>query len=712
MNSLYCNFSTPPNLNTHNKMIIKKINLDTPNKNVTSDLLIRITGLLCLLLISTAIIASASMIHRENGQILLDNGTCKLSFSDGSAFKINSISGKGNWLPDGGSFAALWHYSLSGPNGINPELDPSNGIYEGVKIKEDTPENATLVFSWKMRLSKNSYYPVRVLVSLNQTNMLSDWSIEMDLPDQWLVESINFPCITLNRSNAAKLIMPAGWGFEYTLNDYSEYSAHYPSYNGGMQLMCLHNNSEAFYYATHDKTASLKTFKAKSHGNYATISTEIIASEAWTPKGGGTFRLPWNTSIGLCAEGWQQAAVKWYRPFSFTTVWGSKPFSSRKEPQWLLNADMWLRPHFTTEETRKWLNEGLDFFGPETACHWYRWHQIEYDVDYPEYFPAKKEFVPMMKEVQQRGSHVIPYINGRLWDPASESYQTNGGAESSCRKKDGSLYIEVYGSMVPNSVTCPSSPIWQQTILDLTKRVQQELGSNGVYIDQIGAAAGDPCWAKNHNHPKGGGDFWQKSYRQMLEKVRVNLKPDNILITEDNSECYLDLFDLMLMVNSPQGNGIHVPLFPLIYSDRMMVNCFLYYPKTEKVNSLTFRMKNVLGLLWGAQLGWVKPELLMAPEARTEAGFLRDMVRFRKDQHDLIYGGQFVQEIIPKGDNPILQVENMENTPAVRGAEWIGSNGKKAILIVNMDDQKHKIVLFKEKSIEIEAKKCLRIDCE
>ncbi len=414
-----------------------------------------------------------SLIEKRDGQIIMDNGSIRLIFSDGNQFRLLSMSGKNeSWLPAGGSYTALWQYSLDGPNGINPQLDPTNGVYQGVLVKEDAPEQASLVFSWKMRLSKDIYYPVRVIVSLSRTSLLSAWSIEMDLPDKWKVESVNFPCLTLKRSNAAKVIMPAGWGFEYTLNEYSEYAAHYPSYNGVMQLMCLHNNSEALYYASHDKSASLKTFKTKSHGNLVTISTEVIASQAWTPAAGGTFRLPWNTSVGLCAEGWQQAVVKWYRPFTFNTVWGSKSFASRNLPQWLLNADMWFRPHFTTDATRKALKEGLDFFGSDAACHWYRWHQIEYDVDYPEYFPAKKEFLPMMKEVQQMGSHVIPYINGRLWDPASKSYQTQGGAQSSCRKKDGSLYIEIYGSMVPNSVTCPSSEIWQNTILNLTKRIQ------------------------------------------------------------------------------------------------------------------------------------------------------------------------------------------------------------------------------------------------
>ncbi|MGV8093141.1 MAG: DUF6259 domain-containing protein [Mangrovibacterium sp.] len=204
-----------------------------------------------------------------------------------------------------------------------------------------------------------------------------------------------------------------------------------------------------------------------------------------------------------------------------------------------------------------------NWFLTDVACYWYRWHQIEYDVDYPEFFPPKKEFVPMMKEVQRRGVHVVPYINGRLWDPFSESYRKLDGKSCSCRKEDGSFYTEIYGSMIANTVTCPSSDTWKQVITELVEKIQTDLGSDGVYIDQIGAAPGVPCWAKNHSHAPGGGAFWHTSYRKLLEDVRAKLRPGNILITEENAECFMDMFDLMLMMNTPQGTGEAGPPFPI-----------------------------------------------------------------------------------------------------------------------------------------------------
>ena len=463
---------------------------------------------------------------------------------------------------------------------------------------------------------------------------------------------------------------------------------------------------------THDKTASMKTLRMRGLYGSAMLSNETIASAAWSPANGGTFRMPWNVSIGFGHEGWESCAVNWYRPFTFQTVWGSKSFADKKTPEWLLNADMWLRPHFAADSTWESLKEAIEFFGPECGVHWYRWHQIAYDSEYPEYFPPKTAFPKMVKDAQKMGAHVIPYINGRLWDPASKSYTEWNGKEASCRKADGTLYTEIYPtSMIPNSITCPSSPIWQNIIIKLVDRIQNELQTNGVYIDQIGAAAGMPCWAPNHPHPAGGGEFWHASYRQMLTKVREHLHPGNIIITEDNSECYMDLFDIMLMVNSPQAKSTRiVPLYPLIYSDRMMVNCFLYYPLTEPVHDMRFRLKNALGLLWGTQLGWVKPELLMAQEAKPEAEFLRTLVRFRKKQHDILYGGRFVAEITPTGDNPVISFPDMPDSPVVRGSMWVSPKGKQVIYLVNIDDNPHTVKIENVGEYKIKAKDALRIN--
>jgi hypothetical protein len=649
--------------------------------------------------------AQASLLTKENDMLIIDNGNLKFLFSADDKFKLIDIQGKeGSWLV---GETPLWKLTLLGKNGVNPQVDPSNGIYKGYRVKTDNGDNLELVFTWQMRLSKNEYYQVRVNFSTDKNIMLSEWSIEADMPKDCIVSNVEFPIIMLKRTNATKAIIAEGWGVEFDVFPSFNYTSEYASHNGGMQFLCYHRGKEALYFATHDKTASIKNFKINSCEESATIKCDVPTSEAWTND--GVFRMPWKTTIGLNSEGWEKAVVDWYRPFTYTTMWGKKPFNPDNYPKWLLNTDLWLRPDDVKPEVETALKKALQYFGAKrTTCHWYRWHQIEYDVDYPEFFPPKADFPAMISRIQKLGTHITPYINGRLWDPASKSYKERNGASASCRKADGTLYTEVYGSKVANSVTCPSTEIWQNTLANLVERMQNELGVDGVYIDQICAGRGVPCFAENHKHPRGGGEFWHTSYRELLEKVRAKMKKDNILYTEENAECFLDLFDVVLMVNTPQKAGRIIPLFPMVYSDRVIYNGFLYYP--EPVFSLDFRLKNAMALLWGSQLGWIQPEKVMDGRCEINARFLKEMTNFREKQHDIIYGGQFVKEIIPTGDNPILKPTNMNETPAVRAALWKGRNNQSAIFIVNIDDNQHVVNLPQKSSIKLSPRECLRID--
>lgn len=424
-----------------------------------------------------------------------------------------------------------------------------------------------------------------------------------------------------------------------------------------------------------------------------------------------TFNLPWPTVIGYSNIGWQDAATKWYRPFTFTTEWGSKPLVSRNIPQWLLDTDIWIRAKGVSETVRSAVNKAIDLYGKNTFVHWYFWHHHPYDTHYPDYFPAKADFTDMIAEVQKRGCHTVPYINGRLWDPASDSYAAMNGASASCRKPDGMLYTEIYPtSKVLNTVTCPASELWQGIITDLVIKIQKELKTNGVYIDQIAAAAPQPCWATNHGHARGGGDYWHKSYRHLIDSLRSNhLEPGNILISEENAECYIDMFDLLLTVNSPHNGCKIVPLFPMVYSDRLITAAYTYSP-TDRVNRGDFLYQTMQCFLYGSQLGWVDPTLLMKDEAQREANFLKTLATLRKKQHDVFVGGRYMREIIPQGDNPAIEVHGFGKMNVVAGSEWISSKGHKVQYYVNMDSTDHEIILPNNEKITVKALQGIRIN--
>ncbi len=214
-------------------------------------------------------------------------------------------------------------------------------------------------------------------------------------------------------------------------------------------------------------------------------------------------------------------------------------------------------------------------------------------------------------------------------------------------------------------------------------RLQKELGVDGVYIDQISAAAPEPCWNENHPHPVGGGDFWYDGYRRLIGKIRSNyLQEGKILTSEENSECYLDLFDMQLVVNTPHNaTDCRIrPVFPMVYSDRVITSGFTYSPlSVEGMTDGDFRYEIAKALLWGSQPGWVDPRYLMAEEAAVEARFLKTLMDFRRGLHDVIYGGRFIREMAAEGDNPLLHAPGFGDEAAVL-ASGVGNARRQARL--------------------------------
>lgn len=654
----------------------------------------------------------SSNVTQSDSYITLSNGKVLVQFPKGNAFDIAKMSLNGeNVVSSVGLNTVPWTLTYKGPQGENPVLFPSHAVYKGANATTKDG-NPAVMFKWDLRLTYKETVEVKMTVSLPDNSELLYWDIEAGTPAGWVVSNTQFPRITVKRPDNARLITSAGWGAEYTLNYPRVYSSSYPSVTGSMQLLLLHNDKGAVYFATEDVEASGKDFRCAVSDKNVTLLTDVVASEGWSNKD-NMFRLPWHATIGYSHKGWRDAADRWYRPFTFTTEWGKKSLSDRNIPQWLYNADVWIRAKGVNDTVRAAVNKAIDLYGKDTFVHWYFWHNYPYDTHYPDYFPAKPKFAEMIAEVQKRGCHTVPYINGRLWDPSSDSYAALNGASASCRKPDGTLYTEIYPtSKVLNTVTCPASKLWQGIITDLVAKIQKELGTNGVYIDQIAAAAPQPCWATNHGHPRGGGSYWHYAYRNLIDSIRTtNLKPGNILISEENAECYIDMFDLLLTVNSPHNGCKIVPLFPIVYSDRLITAAYTYSP-TDRVNRGDFLYETMKCFLFGSQLGWVDPTLLMKEEAKREASFLKTLGEYRRKQHNIFYGGRYVQEIVPTGDNPVVDVAGFGPQSVVCGSEWVSPKGKRVQYYVNMDQVAHTVTLPNGNALSIKPLNVTRIDLE
>lgn len=640
--------------------------------------------------------------------ITLDNGKVKMTFAaDGTEFCFKSFEMQGRQLiADGGTKAFPWTMTLLGTNGESPAMTPRWCQYAGGLMSAD---GRSATFTWKMLLEGEWKYSVSMHVSLPEDADLPEWSISAELPAGWVVTDLEFPRISVARPDNVKGIMAVGYGAEYNIGTSGMIQSKYPSGAGTMQLIMAYNPEGTWFFSPKDKGASTKFIQIRAEGSELCFVQQLVASYGWTCPC-GHFSLPWATVMGYHTGYWDKAVLDWYRPFTFETQWGAKTLAEREIVPWIKDADVWMRPGNVTPETMDGVRKSIELFGNGLGLHWYYWHAHPFDTFYPEYFPAQNGFKEMIAEAQVLGAHVTPYTNGRLWDPATESYRNRGGYDASCRKRDGSLYTEIYSSKVVNTVTCPASDIWQQVQREVDSLILYDLGTDGVYIDQIGCAISQPCYATNHGHAPGDGDWWPAAYRKLLTGMKADIYgPDKAVTTEECAECYIDLFDMMLVVNGPHSPWAKmVPLFPLVYSDRCIYSGYTYIP--WKMNNGSFLLITAKSLLWGSQLGWADPKLLLAPGCEREVKFLQTLGEFRKAQHDLFLGGRFQGEFFPEGDNPQVDVPGYFLTPVVMGSVWESVDGTEATILVNMSEEDHRVKLPYGSEITVKALSAIRIN--
>ncbi len=248
---------------------------------------------------------------------------------------------------------------------------------------------------------------------------------------------------------------------------------------------------------------------------------------------------------------------------------------------------------------------------------------------------------------------------------------------------------------------CPATEQWRGEITSIVDRLINKEGVDGVYIDQIGAAGAVRCFSCNHGHSPGGGTFWAEGYRKMLDQIRSKLPKDRILTTEENAECWNDQFDALLMVNTPAASGQRIiPLMPTVYGGRIVTFGFQYMADDDIRRSLPFRAKMARAFLWGAQLGWISVDAIMAASSRKEAEFMRKLALARQRGRAFLVMGTFLGDVEISGDNPRLRGEGTGrggtypiDLPAVMGTGWLAADRTVGLAVVNLSDQPHKVEL-------------------
>ncbi|MBQ9445950.1 MAG: hypothetical protein IJU61_05105, partial [Victivallales bacterium] len=320
------------------------------------------------------------------------------------------------------------------------------------------------------------------------------------------------------------------------------------------------------------------------------------------------------------------------------------------------------------------------------ATHWYSWHKIPFDHSYPNYFPTKDGFAETTARMKEKGQLIMPYINGRLWDMDIDSFPTEG-IKSAAKNEKGEPYIEIYGSkrrLVPN---CPFTKLWQSKIQEICSRLMNECGVNGIYLDQIGAAAPKLCFDPTHNHPIGGGRHWCDGYRSMLTPIKKMAAAKGVTLTTENiAEPYMDNIDGYL--TWVQRNQEDVPAMTAVYSGYAI---YFTSPMYAEDDFDAFRACQGRDFLWGCQLGW-NGEWIMDAKHNNHLEYLIRLGSLQKAAKEFMVLGELLGEVPNYVATPDFTTTWHLRSPhnvtlkSVQSTLWKNPQGDLLMAIVNYSD--------------------------
>jgi hypothetical protein len=476
------------------------------------------------------------------------------------------------------------------------------------------------------------------------------------------------------------------------------------TYPGGwttMQYLAAYDAARGtgLYVAAHDPWGGTKDVQAESRSADHAV---VLAFDHPVPdmgQAGNRFALAGEGVWQLLRGDWFDAAVIYREWVRREAKWFPKlgPDGRADTPSWMRDLSVWALGGGAPGECVGTVKGFAQALGPAVGFHWYNWHQIPFDNDYPHYFPTKPGFADGVRELQAAGVFPMPYINGRLWDTrdkGTEDFEFTKVAKPAVSKNErGEPYIESYGSKetdgssVRLGVMCPTTALWQQKMRDTVLRLMNECGVSGVYIDQIAAAAPTLCFDKSHGHPLGGGHWWTEGYWKLLEGIRQSLPPGRMLTTECNGEPYIRWFDGYLTWHW-QYDG-QVPAFPAVYGGAIQMFGRSYGGGDTR--HLALRMRAGQQLVFGEQIGWINTAMALEKE---NADCFRNVVHLRRQLQRYFHAGEMARPPRLTGSIPAVRADwqwggvAWVTTDAVLTGAWHQPAAKRLVLIfANVGDQ-------------------------
>lgn len=566
-------------------------------------------------------------------------------------------------------------------DGTDQELDTSDG-WDSCALTGNTlvfrRTGVTLILGW----------------TVDGVNSSIAWTSSVQITDPaYSVTEAVYPPLYSDCGSSVRVFHPYACGIVHKTEDPMNICTPYPSYGASMEYMALWDEAtgRGIYCGIHDRHGSFKWMAVSSDGKTAAAEAKYPCTDLGRSANSQT--LPGQCVWRAYSGGWFEAAMI-YKAWVMAGTDFTPPADHANVPDWMMETSHWWLTNLDeTGNYLKTLYEAEADLGVSSGVHLYCWHRNPFDNDYPHYFPVIDRFPADVAEMQNRGFHVMPYINGRLWDTRDQGDRdwlfTTLAKQYACKDDKGELITEIYdskesdGSPVVLAVMCPTTARWSDKVYENCIRLMKDYGVDAVYVDQIASAPPHLCCDDGHSHPAGGGSWWIEAYSRMAERINLALPRSKTITTEGTSDAYMKNIGGYLSWDWVYDG--QVPAVTAVYAGRVAIfgRCYgvLRDPMAVRIISSQSWMS-------GEGMGWIGPGQYLGLEPATKQLY-RAMVRSRAEYARFFLTGEMVCPPAVKSDLPDV-VGQCDKEPlhsaAVTATLWRGEDGKLLVQVVNIVD--------------------------
>ncbi len=531
-----------------------------------------------------AVFAAAGQGAGQAEVVSIENGLLRIALdpNNGTLVELVDLAAEHDHVGDGQDRGGLWELELA-VDGRPVVLSPAQAKqFRGEMI---SPGQA-LRLSWTgFAVPGASECRVEATVRLDDGTPMSRWEIAVEKPGGLGLRQIRFPRVFgFTKRENEHLAVPV-WTGQQAANPRSLLCPGDGagrrlawSYPGRLAMQCLAYYSSGgcgFYAACDDPAASRKTFTfwgADRQVHFETVHyPESRAAEA------DRYALPYRVLLGTFQGDWIDAAER-YRAWGTKQPWAEASRLRRGlVPDWVRETGLWVWNRGRSPGVLPPATALQERLGLPVRVFWHWWHGCPYDIGFPEYLPPREGTEPFRRAVARAhddGLRMLVYMNQRAWGMSTQSWKEEGAERFAVKGPDGKIRPEVYNIFTRQALVsmCLATPFWRNKYAGLAEEAHDDLGVDGIYMDQ--ACSQLPCYDPDHGHPLGGGNSWIEGFRALSEDIRSRSDSDRpiVLAGEGCGEAWLPYLDLMLTLqvskerySSPSDPWEVIPFFQAVY---------------------------------------------------------------------------------------------------------------------------------------------------